>query len=400
MAIRIKVARTEQEIEDVFRVRHQVYVQGEGYFKDVPGNMIVDHFDAMPKVANIIAYADEQPIATMRISCDSEIGSPSDEMFDFNDYRKRIRAEAKACGDPEPVIGSAGMLAIVDQYRNRRDVFRSLFKMSCDVGHMWGATHIIATVNYKTAAIYHKMGYETLGEPIHIPSIGESILPVASNFGPVYQWAFGAFADKSELIDVFSGCFQCLLLDVNSTICRENEIGSEAYLVSKGRVNISQTDSQSGNKLHLAALGRGELFGELSLIDEEPRSATAIAASNVELMVLDREIFWQKVLQDPTCITGLLRILAGRLRDSDQRAFVFAHGETDERLDLFLTQLQKAAQPSALHPGCTSTRINLEEFAYMAVASEDDSQDYLKRKESQGNIKVTKKDIVFQPQEG
>ncbi len=395
MAIRIKVARSEKELEDVFKLRHQVYVQGEGYFKDMPGNMIVDHFDAMPQVANVIAYADDTPIATMRISCDSEIGSPSDEMFDFNEYRARIGQQAQEQGLPKPVIGSAGMLAIADKWRNRRDVFRSLFKMACDVGHTWGTTHIIATVNYKTAAIYHKMGYETLGEPIYVPSIGESILPVASQFEPIYQWAFGAFADKSELIDTFSGCFQCLLLDSGANICLENEIGTEAYLISKGRVNIAQTDPQTDQVLHLAALGRGELFGELSLIDEEPRSASAQAASNVELMVLDRDIFWQKVLVDPTCITGLLKILAGRLRDSDQRAFVFAHGNLDQRLNFFLAQLKKAAQPSSLHPGKTSTRVNLQEFAQMASANIEQSEQFLQQSQDAGTIKLTSKDIVF-----
>lgn len=395
MAIRIKVATTEKELEDVFRVRHQVYVQSEGYFKDTPGTMIVDHFDAMPRVANIIAYAGDLPIATMRIACDSEIGSPSDELFDFSEYRQRIERQAQEQGLPAPVIGSAGMLAIADKWRNRRDVFRSLFKMSCDVGHMWGTTHIIATVNLKTAAIYHKMGYETLGEPIHIPSIGESILPVASNFAPVYNWAFGAFADKTELIESFSGSFQCLLLDVNSTICSENETGSEAYLISKGLVNISQADEQSGKRLHLATLGRGELFGELSLIDEQVRSAQVTAASNVELMVLDREIFWQKVLKDANCVKGLLQILASRLRDSDQRAFIFAHGDLQQRLNFFLQQLQKSAQPSARHPGSLTSKTSLQDFAYMACASEQEASSFLEQQTQAGKIATTKNDIVF-----
>lgn len=397
MAVRIKVAKSEKELEDVFRLRHQVYVQGEGYFKDMPGNLIVDHFDAMPKVASIIAYADEEPIATMRISADSEIGSPSDEMFDFSDYRKKINREAEEKGLPKPLIGSAGMLAIADKYRNRRDVFRSLFKMSCDVGHLWGTTHIIATVNLKTAAIYRKMGYVTLGEPVYIPSIGESILPVASDFAPVYNWAFGAFSDKSELIETFTGCFQCLLLDNGTTICVENEQGTEAYLINKGRVNISQNDDCSGQSLHLASLGRGELFGEQSLIDEQLRSATATAASNVELMVLDRNIFWGQVRHDASYVKGLLRILASRLRDSDQRAFIYAHGDLQERLSFFLNQLKKTAQPSVMKPGALVSRINAEEFSRMAGTQVDQATEFMQQLQSEGKIEVTKKDILFMP---
>ncbi|MFT4930049.1 MAG: CRP/FNR family cyclic AMP-dependent transcriptional regulator, partial [Phenylobacterium sp.] len=80
MAIRIKVARTAKELNDVYRLRHEVYVEGEGYFKDMPGEVIVDQFDSVPLVANIIAYDEEtqRPVGTIRINGDSEILLPSD----------------------------------------------------------------------------------------------------------------------------------------------------------------------------------------------------------------------------------------------------------------------------------------------------------------------------------
>ena len=75
----IKIARTEKELKDVFKLRYQVYVKQEGYFKDVSTKLITDQFDSTLQTANVIAYSGIQPIATIRINCDSEILLPCDE---------------------------------------------------------------------------------------------------------------------------------------------------------------------------------------------------------------------------------------------------------------------------------------------------------------------------------
>ena len=59
MAIRIKAAESAKEIRDVFKLRYQVYVEEEGLFPGVEGDTIVDLFDAVPSVVNLIAYDEE-----------------------------------------------------------------------------------------------------------------------------------------------------------------------------------------------------------------------------------------------------------------------------------------------------------------------------------------------------
>jgi hypothetical protein len=109
MTIRIKVAKTAQELNDVYRLRDQVYVEGEGYFKDLPGELIVDQFDCTPRMANIIAYDEETrtPEGTFRLNCDSEILLPSDEVFSFVDYRNKVNSEREEQGLPPAFMGSA-----------------------------------------------------------------------------------------------------------------------------------------------------------------------------------------------------------------------------------------------------------------------------------------------------
>lgn len=397
MAIRIKVARTAKELNDVYRLRHQVYVEGEGYFKELPGELIVDQFDCMPRVANIIAYDEDTrtPVGTMRLNGDSEILLPSDEVFSFQDYRAKINDERKANKQTPALVGSAGMLAIAEPWRNRRDVFLALFKMSADVGHAWGVTHVVATVNVKTASIYRRLGFEVLGEKIWVPSIGEHVLPVCQNFAVLHQWAFGAFADKYDLIKTFAGCFEYLLVGADTLIFKENEQGTEAYLISNGMVNITQASDDSSQVFSLANLGKGALFGELSLIDEQGRSASALAMSNTELIVLSKEVFWQKIEQDSSYLKGLLTILCSRLRDVDKRAAIYAHGSVDTRLKYFTNKLREGALPSTKVPGISSAKITINELAHMASAPLADTENYLHKLQAEKRLNITQKEIQF-----
>jgi CRP-like cAMP-binding protein/predicted GNAT family N-acyltransferase len=395
MAIRIKVAETSKELVDVYKLRHQVYVESEGYFKDMPGDMVIDHFDTMPKTLNVIAYSGDKPVGTIRLNCDSEILLPGDETYDFSEYRIRVENEAKQTGAAKPLIASAGMLAIAEEWRNRRDVFRSLFKMAVDVGQSWGVTHVILTVNVKSSTIYKRLGFETLSEQIWIPAIGEYILPMVSPLAPVYDWAFGVFTDNHELLDSFSGCFEYHLESINSVIFNQDDPGHEAFLISKGTVRVSQIDPETGKEFELATLGRGELFGELSLIDEHPRSATVTASSNTELVVLTREVFWEKIHEDPDYLRGLLQILTRRIREIDERAFIYAHGSLEVRLKFFINKVLKDATPLVKKPENRIARVHLLDFAYLASASIPEAEAFLQPLQDSGRLKVTNKEIIF-----
>lgn len=395
MAIRVKAAETANELADVYRLRHQVYVEGEGYFKNHPGDHIVDQFDTLSQVINVIAYKGDTPIGTIRLNRDSEIGLPCDEIYDFSEYRKSETAKAKAEGLPEPIFCSGGMLAIAEDWRNRRDLFQALFRMTLDVGGQWGGTHVLLTVNVKSASIYKRLGFSIISDEIWSDAIGEHIVAMVSPFKPVYDWAFGSFSDKKELLDSFAGCFQVYLADSGTDICIEGEEGHEAFLISKGLVDITRTDGEINEKLHLATLGEGELFGELALIDDQTRSATVTAKSNVELMVLSRDVFWDKLHQDPEYLKSLLKVLTRRIRDADQRALVYAHGDNHTRLRFFLNKILETSIPSIKSPGHWLVRITLEEFACMANTPVAPTLDFLTSLEQEGKIILNNKSITF-----
>jgi len=397
MSIIIKVAKSAQELNDVYRLRHQVYVESEGYFKDMVGHgeQIVDHFDTFPYVANVIAYSEGEPVGTMRMNRDTPMLLPSDEIFDFGEYRDRVNDESQQEFQQSAVIGSAGMLAIAKPWRNRRDVFRSLFKVGCDIGKSWGASHIIATVNVKSATIYKKLGFEVLGDEIWVPSIGESVVPMGCKMDLIYNWAFGALSKNMDLIEKFSGSFQYRLISANSVIFEKGAVGNEAYLIGKGSVKITQPDAANQKELNLTVLKTGDLFGEFSLIDDQPRSASAIATTNTELIVLTRDDFWGKIHQDPSKVNSLLHIFCERIREVDERCSIYAHGSVKQRLSYFINQVQDFSVPAAKEEGTFVAKITKEEFSYMASVTMDEASSFLEDLQRGERIKVTEKEIHF-----
>ena len=91
-------------------------------------------------------------------------------------------------------------------------------------------------------------------------------------------------------------------------IFREGEKADELFVIKSGHVRI-----QVGNRT-MADLAADNIFGEMALIDSEPRSATAVAITDVELVAISEKQFLFLVTQTPYFALKVMRILAQRLR--------------------------------------------------------------------------------------
>lgn len=101
-------------------------------------------------------------------------------------------------------------------------------------------------------------------------------------------------------------------------IFREGDPAYAAYLIRAGRVHI-QRRREDGEILHLATLGRGQLFGELALIDGEPRSADAVAADKtVELVVVTEPSLKNKIEELDDFMRAWFKMLTERLRHMNE----------------------------------------------------------------------------------
>ena len=89
--------------------------------------------------------------------------------------------------------------------------------------------------------------------------------------------------------------------------------GGLLYLISKGKVKISHTTTE-GQEVVLAILGPGDFFGELALLDDAPRSATAVALEATETWTLHREEFMHYLTDNPDFALHVLKTLARHIR--------------------------------------------------------------------------------------
>jgi CRP/FNR family cyclic AMP-dependent transcriptional regulator len=104
----------------------------------------------------------------------------------------------------------------------------------------------------------------------------------------------------------------------NSVILFEDDPGDALYIVSAGQVKVVLI-GEDGREVILSVLGDGDFFGEMSLIDDEPRSAHVIAMKDSHLIVLRRDDFQAQLQQHPSVALKLLRVLVQRLRRADQK---------------------------------------------------------------------------------
>lgn len=99
-------------------------------------------------------------------------------------------------------------------------------------------------------------------------------------------------------------------------IVMEGEPGDKLFIVFSGEV-VVRKQMTGGVERDLACLSSGELFGEMALFDEEPRSASVIALTDAELLALDRELFLSLAVQRPDIPIQLCKVLVSRLRNAN-----------------------------------------------------------------------------------
>jgi len=91
----------------------------------------------------------------------------------------------------------------------------------------------------------------------------------------------------------------------------ENEPGRELYIIQGGRVKI--TKMVDGQEVMLAVLQAGDIFGEMALLDNKPRSASAIVAENASMLAINKANFEGMVKAQPQLATRLITLLSERI---------------------------------------------------------------------------------------
>ncbi len=131
--------------------------------------------------------------------------------------------------------------------------------------------------------------------------------------------------DSSALLKL-SSIFNEKVFKEGDIIFTEDSIGNSMMIITSGEVRVSQK-SDPDNEEALIVLKKGDLFGEMGLLEDLPRSATVIAHSNVVMLEIKREDFLEFLKKDSDSgvkiLIKLSKILSSRLRETDTKLKTF-----------------------------------------------------------------------------
>jgi uncharacterized membrane protein len=120
------------------------------------------------------------------------------------------------------------------------------------------------------------------------------------------------------------------------------EVGDSLFVLRDGAVELSVKD-HSGEKIVLATLANTDVFGELSMFDHGPRSATAIAIEDSTLLSLHRDDVLRFVEKTPSAALDLLAVMAQRLREADRLLMGRVTRNLNRVMEIKVPLLQRAA---------------------------------------------------------
>jgi len=133
---------------------------------------------------------------------------------------------------------------------------------------------------------------------------------------------------------------------------RENEPGQEMYIIQSGSVRISKKVRDIEKTLTI--LGKGEFFGEMSILNDKPRSATAEVIEDAKLLVIDPQTFETMIRNNAEIALRIIKHLSARLQGADNQIENLLLRDNTSRLVNTLAKIasergEKTAQGIRIH---------------------------------------------------
>ena len=180
----------------------------------------------------------------------------------------------------------------------------------------------------------------------------------------------------------------------DTVILLEDEEGDTLFIIVKGKVKVT-TFSESGKEVIFSLLSEGDFFGDMSLLDGNPRSATVISIKDSELRLIRRNDFKNLMEKHPGIALKLLEELTSRLRKADERIESLAFLDVTGRVAGILLQLADERGEKLKKGVVIKSRPTHQELANMVGTTRETVTRVLKQLEIKKYITVDGKDITI-----
>ncbi|GAB4224352.1 MAG: cyclic nucleotide-binding domain-containing protein [Spirochaetales bacterium] len=197
--------------------------------------------------------------------------------------------------------------------------------------------HLFHVAEYYAKQNQYNLAYYAYYHYVKLYPKGEFMQKAMERMAKIQPYAKPVFLDGSDT--TFTRTYP-----KNTMIFAESMPGKELYIIQKGSVKISKL--VGGTEVLLAVLKPGDIFGEMSLIENKPRSASAIAYEDTVLLAVNKDNFARMVITQPQIIARLTQLLAERIWFIyKQLANTLLKDPVAKMYDALLIQLERARVP-------------------------------------------------------
>ena len=228
--------------------------------------------------------------------------------------------------------------------------------------------HLFKVAEYYARKSIYNYAYFAYYQYIKCCVNGSNLATAKERMGKIKPYATNVILDENNEVTRF--------YPKDTMIFSESQTGQELYIIQKGSVKI--TKIVNDNEILIAILKAGDIFGEMSLLENKPRSASAIAYEDTVMMAVNKVNFQRMVSQQPQMITRLTQLLAERIWFSYKQLENTQISNPVGRLfDALFIQLEKSRVNIASKTGFTFS-MGPKELIDMVGFSKEDSQSLLK----------------------
>jgi CRP/FNR family cyclic AMP-dependent transcriptional regulator len=176
----------------------------------------------------------------------------------------------------------------------------------------------------------------------------------------------------------------------STTIMAGGDPTDSLYIVLSGRLKVMMSDSE-GKEVILSILGAGEFFGEMGLIDDEPRSATVITIEPCELLSIAKRDFKKCLAENFEMTMAVMRGLVKRLREADRKIGSLALLDVYGRVARLLLDMSENVDGEKV----VTKRLPKQDIAKMIGASREMVSRVMKDLQTGGYIEMRGSTIVL-----
>jgi CRP/FNR family transcriptional regulator, cyclic AMP receptor protein len=226
--------------------------------------------------------------------------------------------------------------------------------------------------------------------------MAQLMTPTLKNFLATVPLFKGA---PERALEVAASVIQPRTYESETIIFQEGDKGEALYILTEGMVKLSKVDL-GGYEKTLTILQPPEFFGEMALLGNTTRSATAISLGRIQTYLLFADDFNKLIQTYPTVSLNLTTTLAQRLRGMDDEAQILSYKDAQGRVAFVLLRLYRSGVIELDKNGFAIVKLTHQDLANLAGTSRETVTRALKVLENEGVIETKPKEIIISDIQG